>query len=161
MIFTFPSEPIAPVAGYEDLVVGQRYSLGSVSLDRADTIGFATYYDPQPFHLDDAAAEKSVFGQLVASGLHTIGAIFSLSVRVGVLSRCNLAGTGMTDVKWLRAVRPGDVLSLEWTILSVTPSARRPERAAVHIRYDVTNQDGQPTLSLVLHHVVAARGSTV
>jgi len=160
MIFTFPSEPIAPVAGYEDLVAGQRYSLGSVSLDRADTIGFATDYDPQPFHLDDAAAAKSVFGQLVASGLQTIGAIFSLSVRVGVLSRCNLAGTGMTDVKWLRAVRPGDVLSLEWTILSVTPSARRPERAAVHIRYDVTNQDGQPTLSLVLHHVVA-RGSGI
>jgi len=155
MIFTPPPEPIAPITGFEDLVAGRRYRLGSVSLDRADIIGFAQDYDPQPFHLDDAAAAKSIFGQLVASGMQTISAIFSLSVRVGVLSRCNLAGSGMSEVKWLRSVRPDDVLSLDWTIVSVTPSARRPDRAAVDIRYDVTNQDGQPTLSLVLHHIVA------
>jgi acyl dehydratase len=159
MIFTLPPEPIAPIAGFEDLAAGQRYRLGSVSLDRADILEFAQDYDPQPFHLDDAAAARSIFGQLVASGMQTISAIFSLSVRVGVLSRCNLAGTGMSDVKWLRSVRPGDELSLEWTIVSVTPSERRPDRAAVHIRYDATNQDGQPTLSLVLHHILA-RGRT-
>ena len=159
MIFTLPPEPIAPIAGFEDLAVGQHYRLGSVSLDRADTVGFAQDYDPQPFHLDDAAAGESIFGQLVASGMQTISAIFSLSVRTGVLSRCNLGGTGMSDVKWLRSVRPGDELSLEWTIVSVTPSARRPNRAAVHIRYEATNQDGQPTLSLVLHHILA-RGRT-
>jgi acyl dehydratase len=155
MIFTLPTEPIAPIAGFEQLAAGQRYRLGSVSLDRADILGFAQDYDPQPFHLDDAAAARSVFGQLVASGMQTISAIVGLSVRAGVLSRCNLAGNGMTDVKWIRSVRPGDVLSLEWTIVSVTPSERRPDRAAVHIRYDVTNQDDQPTLSLVLHHIVA------
>jgi acyl dehydratase len=155
MIFTLPTEPIAPVAGFEHLAAGQRYRLGSVSLDRADILGFAQDYDPQPFHLDDAAAAASVFGQLVASGMQTISAIVGLSVRVGLLSRCNMAGSGMTDVKWTRPVRPGDVLSLEWTIVSVTPSERRPDRAAVHIRYDVANQDDQPVLSLVLHHLVA------
>lgn len=159
MIFTLPPEPIAPIAGFEDLAAGQRYRLGSVSLDRTDTVGFAQDYDPQPFHLDDAAAAESIFGQLVASGMQTISAVFSLSVRAGVLSRCNLGGTGMSDVKWLRSVRPGDELSLECTIISVTPSERRPGRAAVHIRYDATNQDGQPTLSLVLHHILA-RGQT-
>jgi acyl dehydratase len=85
MIFTLPSEPIAPIAGFEDLAAGQRYRLGSVSLDRADILGFAQDYDPQPFHLDDAAAANSIFGQLVASGMQTISAIFSLSVRVGML----------------------------------------------------------------------------
>jgi len=159
MIFTLPSDPIPPIGGFEDLAAGQHYRLGSVSLDRADIVEFAQNYDPQPFHLDEAAAEKSVFGQLVASGMQTISAIVGLSVRGGLLSRCNLAGSGMTDVKWLRSVRPDDVLSLDWTIVSVTPSARRPDRAAVHIRYDVTNQDGQPTLSLMLHHIVA-RGRT-
>jgi len=155
MIFTLPPDPIIPIDGFEDLAAGQRYRLGSVSLDRADIIAFAQDYDPQPFHLDEAAAAASIFGQLVASGLQTLSAIFSLSVRAGVLSRCNLAGTGMTDVEWRRPVRPGDVLSLDWTVVSVTPSARRPDRAAVHIRYDVTNQAGQATLSLVLHHIVA------
>ena len=157
MIFTLPSEPIVPITGLEDLAAGQRYRLGSVSLDRDDIVGFARDFDPQPFHLDEAAAEKSVFGQLVASGMQTISAIFGLSVRTGILALCNLAGSGMTDVKWPRPVRPGDLLSLEWTIVSVTPSARRPDRGTVHIRYDVTNQEGQLALTLVLHHIVARR----
>lgn len=155
MIFTPPAMPVTPVAGLEELAVGQRFQLGSVTLDRDDTIGFAKDFDPQPFHLDDAAAASSVFGQLVASGMHTISAIIGLSVRAGVLGRCNLAGSGMSDVKWPRAVRPGDVLSLEWTIVDIIPSDRRPDRGAVHIRYDVTNQEGKLALSMVLHHIVA------
>ena len=155
MIFTPPPVPITQIAGLEELSVGQRFQLGSVTLDRDDTIGFAQDFDPQPFHLDDVAAANSVFGQLVASGMHTISAIVGLSVRAGVLGRCNLAGSGMSDVKWPRPVRPGDVLSLEWTILEIVPSERRPDRGTVLIRYNVTNQDGQPALSLVLHHIVA------
>ncbi|GGF09345.1 hypothetical protein GCM10011611_13550 [Aliidongia dinghuensis] len=155
MIFTPPAVPVTPVRGFEELSVGQRFQLGSVTLDRSDTIGFARDFDPQPFHLDDAAAASSMFGQLVASGMHTISAIFGLSVRSGVLKECNLGGSGMTDVKWVRPVRPGDVLSLELTVLNLIPSTRRPDRGTVHIRYDVTNQEDQPTLSLVLHHIVA------
>ena len=157
MKFTLPAEPIEPVAGFEDLAVGQRYQLGSVTLERADTVAFARDFDPQPFHLDDGAAAESMFGQLVASGMHTISAIFGLSVRAGVLRQCNLGGDGMSEVRWLRPVRPGDVLSLEWTILSITPSERRPDRGAVHIRSNVTNQDGKAVLSLVLHHIVARK----
>ena len=155
MIFTLPSAPVPAIRGLEDLSVGQRFQLGSVTLDRADTTGFAKDFDPQPFHLDEAAAEKSVFGQLVASGMHTISAIFGLSVRTGILKQCNLAGSGMSDVKWPRPVRPGDVLALEWTVLEITPSERRPDRGTVLIRYSVTNQEGQPVLSLVLHHILA------
>lgn len=157
MIFTPPPEPITPAAGLEDLAVGQRCRLGSVTLDRADVLAFARDFDPQPFHLDDAAAAKSMFGQLVASGMHTISAIVGLSVRAGVLQHCNLGGSGMTDVKWVRPVRPGDVLNLEWTIVAIIPSERRPDRGTVHIRYDVANQDGQAMLSLVLHHIVARK----
>ncbi|HEV2678308.1 MAG TPA: MaoC family dehydratase [Aliidongia sp.] len=155
MIFTLPPEPIPRIAGLEELAVGQRFELGSVVLERADIIGFATDFDPQPFHLDDEAAASSMFGQLVASGIHTISAIFGLSVRTGILVGCNLGGSGMTDVKWLRPVRPGDVLSLDWTIVSITPSERRPDRGTVQIRYAVTNQDGQGMLTLVLYHIVA------
>jgi len=157
MIFTLPSDLPLPIAGLEDLVVGQRYRLGSVTLDRTDTTGFAKDYDPQPFHLDEAAAAESLFGELVASGMQTISAIFGLSVRTGILSRCNLAGSGMTDVRWTRPVRPGDVLSLEWQIVEVAVSDRRPDRGTAKIRYEVTNQDGQLVLSLVLHHIVARR----
>jgi acyl dehydratase len=157
MIFTLPSEPHSPIAGLEDLVPGQRYRLGSVTLDRDDIIGFAQDYDPQPFHLDDAAAAQSLFGQLVASGMQTISAIFGLSVRTGILSLCNLAGSGMTDVRWIRPVRPGDVLSLEWQVVDVAFSDRRPDRGTAQIRYEVTNQEGQMVLSLVLHHVMARR----
>jgi acyl dehydratase len=154
MIFTLPATPITPVRGFEELSVGQRFQLGSVTLDRADTIAFAKDFDPQPFHLDDEAAAESLFGELVASGMHTISAILGLSVRVGVLKGCNLAGSGMSDVKWLRPVRPGDALSLEWTVLDIAPSERRPDRATVQIRYNATNQDGRAVLSLVLHHII-------
>ncbi|HLZ65962.1 MAG TPA: MaoC family dehydratase [Aliidongia sp.] len=157
MIFNPPPEPITPIDGLEDLAVGQRFRLGSVVLDRDDIIGFAKDFDPQPFHLDDEAAAHSVFGQLVASGMHTISAIIGLSVRTGVLGRSNLAGSGMTDVKWPRPVKPGDVLNLEWTILGIVPSERRPDRGTVQIRYDAADQDGQRVLSMVLHHIVARR----
>jgi acyl dehydratase len=155
MIFTLPSPPVTPVRGLEELAVGQRFQLGSVTLDKSDIVGFAEDFDPQPFHLDEAAAANSLFGQLVASGMHTISAIIGLSVRTGLLEGCNLAGSGMTDVKWLRPVRPGDVLTLEWTILDIAPSERRPDRGTVQIRYNVTNQESQAVLSMVLHHIVA------
>jgi acyl dehydratase len=155
MIFNPPPAPLTPIDGFEALAVGQRLQLGSVVLERQDIIQFARQFDPQPFHLDEAAAARSMFGQLVASGMHTISAIIGLSVRAGVLSRCNLGGSGMGDVKWLKPVRPGDVLSLEWTIESITPSERRPDRATVLIRSDVTNQEGARVLTLVLHHIVA------
>jgi acyl dehydratase len=155
MIFNPPSEPIIPIRGLEELAVGQRYRLGSVVLDAADIIAFATNFDPQPFHLDEEAAAQSLFGQLVASGMHTISAILGLSIRSGLLSACNLAGSGMSDVKWVRPVKPGDVLNLECVIVAIFPSERRPDRGTVHIRYDVTNQDGDGVLGMVLHHIVA------
>ncbi|MEI9985483.1 MAG: MaoC/PaaZ C-terminal domain-containing protein [Aliidongia sp.] len=114
------------IEGYEDLAPGQRFALGAVTIERADIFEFAAVYDPQPFHLDDAAAEASIFRGLAASGFQTTAAAFSVSVRSGFLAEVNLGGSGLDALRWLRPVRPDAMLSLVWTIEEVTPDQAWP-----------------------------------
>src|SRR5271166_418180 len=112
MIFHPAPHRLPRLGGFEDLVEGQRFVLGGVTIERADIHDFAALYDPQPFHLDDAAAAASIFKGLAASGFQTIAAAFSVSVRSGLLDGINLGGSGMEQVRWLRPVRPAEILSL-------------------------------------------------
>jgi acyl dehydratase len=151
---SFHPRAVTPIDGFDDLAVGQTFELGEVVIARDAILDFAAKYDPQPFHLDEEAAAASIFGGLAASGLHSIAAIFGLSVRAGLLGTANLAGSAMDEVRWLRPVRPGDRLALRWTIVSLSPSRSRPDRGSARIRSDVTNQAGEAVLSLTLTHVL-------
>src|SRR4051812_9537009 len=92
----------------EDLAPGQKYGSGTLRVEAADIKAFAMQYDPQPFHLDEAAADKSFFQGLAASGWHTA----ALAMRLLVGSEMKLAGgvigAGVEEFKWPRPVRPGD-----------------------------------------------------
>lgn len=127
----------------DDLKVGQRFAGGSLTVTEAEIKAFAARFDPQPFHLDEAAAEKSVFGELVASGWHTA----SLSMRLMVEGELRLAGglIGMSgEMTWPRPTRPGDVLSVETEVLEVVPSKSRPDRGIATVRSTTLNQLGEP-----------------
>jgi len=126
---------------WDDLRIGTVLELGSRSVDAAEIIEFARRYDPQPFHLDESAAAQSSFGGLVASGVHTFGIFTALAAGAFFTRIANLGGTGITDMRWLVPVRPGDTLSARAEILSQTrPSASKPDRGVLVLRAELANQ---------------------
>jgi acyl dehydratase len=126
----------------EDLQVGQRFVTGSHVISENEIRAFAAQFDPQPFHLDDAAAKRSIFGGLAASGWHTA----AITMRLLVESGPRLAGGIIGShgyITWLQPTRPGDVLTAESEVLDVTPCLAKPGRGLVTLRSKTRNQRGE------------------
>jgi acyl dehydratase len=133
----------------DDLAVGQRYAGGTASIDLAAIKAFAAAFDPQPFHLDEAAAKTSVFGRLVASGWHTMALTMRLLVEGELRSLWGLVGLGADELRWPRPVFPGDVLNVEWEVLEVRPSSSKADRGTARLRVMTRNQRGEVVLTLI------------
>lgn len=128
----------------DDLYVGQRFSSRSHTIDEAQIKAFAAQFDPQPFHLDEEAAKRSLFRGLAASGWHTAAVTMRLLVESDLHPAGGTIGAGGSDLKWPRPVRPGDVLRVEGEVLETRLSQSRPELGIVKIRLTTTNQAGEP-----------------
>jgi len=133
----------------EDLAVGERYAGGTATVDLAAIKAFASAFDPQPFHLDEAAAAASIFGRLVASGWHTMALTMRLLVEGELRSLWGLVGLGADELRWPRPVVPGDVLSVEWEVVEVRPSTSKPDRGTARLRVTTRNQRSETVLTLV------------
>jgi len=131
----------------DDLHVGQRFVAGPVSVSAAAIKRFATEFDPQPFHLDEAAAEKTLFHGLVASGWHTMALTMRMLSSGGMPIATGVIGVG-GEIAWPRPVRPGDELRVESEVLAITPSRSKPNQAVVTVRSTTTNQNGEAVLVL-------------
>ncbi len=139
----------------DDLRVGQRFESGTYQLDAAQITAFAGEFDPQPFHLDDAAAQQSLFGGLAASGWHTA----AITMRLIVASTpfpAGLIGTN-AHLTWPMPTRPGDVLHVESEIMSITPSSSRPDRGRVVMKSLTLNDRGDVVQTLEATILVSAR----
>ena len=123
----------------EDLRVGQRFTSGTHRLDAAEITGFAAAFDPQPFHLDDAAAKASLFGGLAASGWHTAAITMRLNVERGLPFSGGIIGAG-AEITWPKPTRPGDILRVESEVVEIKPSRSRPDRGMVTVRSETVNQ---------------------
>jgi len=136
----------------EDLHVGQTSVTPSVTVTTEEIKAFARQYDPQPFHLDEAAAQDSLFAGLAASGWHT--AALSMRLQVDSLPIAGgLIGVG-GETTWPRPTRPGDTLTVHVEVLEITPSKSRPDRGMIRTRHETRNQNGEAvqisTLSIVV-----------
>jgi acyl dehydratase len=129
---------------FEDFEVGQRFRSGTTTVTTERIKSFAAEFDPQPFHLDEAAAGNSFFAGLAASGWHTAAIVMRLIVESDLRPAGGTIGAGVEDLRWPRAVRPGDVLHVEGEVLETRPSRSRPELGIVKIRATALNQAGQP-----------------
>jgi len=125
----------------EDFTVGRRFISETRRIDSDQIKTFARQFDPQPFHLDEAAAEASFFQGLAASGWHTAAITMSLLVKSGMPIAGGLIGAG-GELQWPRPVRPGDVLQVESEVLEVKPSRSKPERGMITVKSETRNQDG-------------------
>jgi acyl dehydratase len=138
-----------PKLYWEDMQAGEVVELGSVDVTEEEIVDFARRYDPQPFHVDPAAAAESVFGGLIASGWHT-GAMWMRLYVNSLLGSSSAQGSpGIEELRWLAPVRPRDTLHGRLMVLETTPSERRPDRGTVRIRGEMVNQDGVTVLSMV------------
>ena len=126
----------------EDLAVGQSFTSGSQTVTVEAIKAFARQFDPQPFHLDEAAAAQSFFGGLAASGWHTAAITMKLLVESGMRLAGGLIGAG-GELTWPKATRPGDVLTVISEVVAITPSRSRPERGLVTVKCQTRNQHGE------------------
>jgi acyl dehydratase len=133
---------------FEDFEPGQVFELGTRTVTEAEIVEFAERWDPQPFHLDPEAAEKTVFGGLIASGWHTGAMWMRLYVDTMLDGPASMGSPGIEELRWLAPVRPGDTLHGRLTVLETTPSERRPDRGTVRIRGEMVNQDGVTVLTM-------------
>ena len=139
----------------DDLRVGQRFASGSHAIDAQQITAFAKQFDPQPFHLDDAAARGTLFQGLAASGWHTASITMRL-LDASVPLAGGIIGAG-GEIAWPQPTRPGDVLSVESEIIEIKPSRSRPERGMVILRSKTSNQRGEVVQILTAHLIVPRR----
>ncbi|MHB8295127.1 MAG: MaoC family dehydratase [Acidimicrobiales bacterium] len=133
---------------WEDFKPGEVIELGTHEMTEAEIVDFASRYDPQPFHVDAQAAERSAFGGLIASGWHTVCVFMRLYVDEVLLGSTSVGSPGMDGIRWLAPVRPGDVLSGVAKIVEATPSAIRPERGTVVFDWEVTGPTGATVMTM-------------
>jgi acyl dehydratase len=141
----------------EDFAVGQTFGSGRLRIDKKQIFAFAAEFDPQPFHLDEAAARHSIFGGLAASGWHTAAVTMRLLLDSDLKPAGGLIGAGLDECRWPRPVRPGDELRVECEVIEVRPSKSRPERGLIKLRTTTLNQDGEAVLVHVVNIVVLRR----
>ena len=147
----------SPERYFEDYEIGQKFDMGSAAVDAAEIREFARRYDPQPFHVDETAAAKSVFKGMTASGWFTTALTMRLIVESGVMRATGVIGIGIDELRWPRPVRPGDVLRTTGEVVDVKPSTSGQPRGIVSVRLTTVNQDGQTVLSEIARLVVARR----
>ncbi len=134
---------------YEDIEVGVVRRFGSKEVVREEVIDFASQYDPQPFHLDDAAAAQTYFGRLSASGWHTGAMMMRMMVDdMKQHQQAGLGSPGIENLRWLKPVYPGDTLRCESEILEKRRSGSRPEMGIIKTRMTVFNQHDEPVMTM-------------
>jgi acyl dehydratase len=133
---------------WEDFPVGLVREFGGRLVGREEILDFAGRYDPQPFHLDDEAAKASLFGGLCASGWHTAAIAMRMMVDGYLGESASLGSPGIDNLRWTKPVYPGDVLSLRMEVLAARPMASRPHVGLVQTRWTVSNQRGEPVMTM-------------
>ena len=137
-----------PLLYFEDFETGQEYPLGSHTVTRAEIVAFAAEFDPQPFHLDELAGADSLLGGLAASGWHTCALFMRMCYSGWLHDTAAMGSPGVDTLKWMRPVRPGDVLSGRSTVLEARASKTRPDRGFVRFRHEVVNARGETVMML-------------
>jgi|SRR3954454_7575856 acyl dehydratase len=132
---------------FEDYTVGTTYICGSFTMSEDEIIEFAASYDPQMMHVDPVLAASGPFGEVIASGWHTVGLAMRLLVE-NFLPHNGLASPGIDELRWLRPVRPGDTLTLQVTVTEARRSRSKPDRGLINTFMEVLNQDNQVVMTM-------------
>jgi len=133
---------------WENFKVGERSEMGRHTFAHDEIVTFARQFDPQPFHVDPAAAKASPFGGLIASGWHTCAVGMRLMVDQYIGRTVSLGSPGIEDIRWLKPVFAGDTLTYSRTVTESRASATRAGVGLVKHRWDAVNQAGETVLTM-------------
>ena len=142
---------------WEDYVPGAVHEFGSIEVEEAEMIAFARRFDPQPFHTDPRAAEQSAFGGLIASGWYTASCVMRVLVDQYISHVASLGSPGVDEIRWLKPVRPGDVLSLRVTVVDSERSRSKPEQGFIRAFIEVLNQRDEVVMTMKSIGLVGCR----
>jgi len=145
---------------FEDFPVGDVSTFGAYEVTLQEIKAFAGEFDPQPFHLDEEAGARSIAGALSASGWHTTAMCMRMMYDGYIGTAASMGSPGVDEVKWLKPVFPGDILSMRRTTLDARISASRPEMGIIRSRWEVLNQDGVIKLEMTGYGLIKVRGDT-
>ena len=134
---------------YEDLEIGQKIKLGSISISKNEIISFAEKFDPQPFHTNEIKAKESIFGGLCASGWHTCSLFMRILYDGFLINSAALGSPGMDAIRWLQPLRPGETITGIGEVIKKTPSKSRPEIGSLIINYEVFNKNNELIMTLI------------
>ena len=148
-----------PRLHWEDFSPGQVTECGPRLITRAEIIAFAAEYDPQPMHLDEAAARASLFGGLVASGWHSCCLLMRM-LTDGMLGETSFLGApGVEEVQWLAPIRPGARVKARATVLETRASRSRPDLGFVKFQWELVNAAGQPVMTMLVSEMFGRRAA--
>ena len=140
----------------DDLHVGQAFTSAVHVVDEDQIKAFARQFDPQPFHLDETAAQATIFKGLAASGWHTAAVAMRLLVEGGLPFAHGIVGLG-GEVAWPRPTRPGDTLHVDSEVVEIRPSRSKPQQGIVTVRSTMLNQEGEAVYLLTAKLLVLRR----
>ena len=143
---------------FEDYLPGSVFEYGEIRVEEAEIVEFARRYDPQLIHIDRDAAASGPFGGLIASGWHTATIMMRLLVDRFLPKAASLGSPGIDELRWIRPVRPGDVLRLRVSILEARRSRSKPNRGMVRTLVEVLNQNAEVVMSLKPVNLIRCRG---
>jgi acyl dehydratase len=142
---------------FEDYVEGDVHCFGTIAVETDEMIAFAKRFDPQTMYTDPEGAKNTPFGGLTASGWHIASLMMRLYVEHYLTHVASLASAGLDELRWLKPVRPGDILSVRVTVLKAVPSKSKPDRGAVTSFVEVINQAGEIVMTLKDIDIIAKR----
>ena len=125
---------------FDDFKVGDVIELGRHSITKDEIITFARQFDPQVFHVDEQAAAQTIFGGLIASGWHSGSLMMRLLYEGAIKHAESLGSPGIDEMRWLKPVRPGDILSARMIVTECVPSRSKPDRGIVRSLLELRNQ---------------------
>lgn len=141
----------------DDLKAGQRFETASRTVTEAEIITFAREFDPQYYHVDPVAAQKSAFGGLISSGFHTLSLSMRLFFDLDLWPDSVIASPGMEHVKWLKPMRPGDTIRGAAEVIEVRVASSKPDRGVVIMDHPCWNQNDEMILTLRCAHMLRRR----
>jgi acyl dehydratase len=142
---------------FEDYTPGIVVEFGSEVVDEAEVIAFSRRYDPQPMHTDRAWAASGPFGGLITSGWHTAGLMMRMYTEHYLSTVAGMVSPGLDELRWLKPVRPGDVLRVRATILEARRSRTKPDRGVVRTAVEVLNAHDEIVMTYVAINLFRCR----
>ncbi|WP_174247940.1 MaoC family dehydratase [Bradyrhizobium sp. S69] len=141
----------------EDFKLGHFGSFGPRHVTREEILAFAAEFDPQPMHLDDEAAKRSLLGGLAGSGWHLCSIMMRMMFDGFIGRTASLGSPGVNELRWLAPFRPGDDLTLDIDVTEARVSQSRPQTGIVTFHGVVHNAAGLALCEIVTPIIVKRR----